>query len=171
MSGRVQCNRNFWLWPSAPDAALQGTAAEGYRVTNSAVAGFSERPIKDTPFSVKVVPAELMLNRGANEIDELDKYDASVSNATTTTGWYSTPTIRGLNLHNWSNYRYNGLTISNQQAVGLENKERVEVLKGVAGLQGGFAQPATRTPAITVAMPNATFGFSSGISRRKVRIA
>ena len=118
-----------------------GTAAEGYRALNSGIAGFSQRPIKDTPFSVKVVPAELMLNYGANEIDQLDNYDAAVSSATATTGWYSAPLIRGFSLHNWSNYRYNGLTIVNQQAVGLENKERVEVLKGLSALQGGFSTP------------------------------
>jgi len=123
------------------DIARSGTAAEGYRATHSAVAGFSERPLKDTPFSVKVLPAELLLNHGANDIGELDRFDASVSNAATTTGWFSAPSVRGFNLHNWSNYRYNGQTIVNQVAMGLENKERVEVLKGLSALQGGFSAP------------------------------
>lgn len=47
----------------------------------------------------------------------------------------------GLPLNNWSNYRYNGLMMVNQQGTGLENKARVEILKGLSALQAGFAAP------------------------------
>ncbi|MDZ7855838.1 TonB-dependent receptor [Sphaerotilus sp.] len=140
------------------DRGRDGHAIEGYRVSDSAVAGFSTRPIKDSPFSVKVVPGELLVNRGVNEINELDKYDASVGNTSTTAGWFSAPTVRGFDLHNWSNYRYNGQTISNQVAMGLENKERVEILKGLSALQGGFSAPggllnyATKRPTDVTAL-------------------
>lgn len=107
----------------------------------SSVAGFGDQPVLDTPFSVKVLPKELLTNQGVEDIGELDRLDASVTSSAQSPGDYSQVLIRGVGLHNWSNYRYNGLMMVNQQSTGLENKERVEILKGLSALQAGFANP------------------------------
>lgn len=121
------------------DTTRTGLAAEGYRVTGSGVAGFTERPIKDTPFSVKSVSSELLLNRGVGDLGKLDQIDASVSNSYS--NWYPGQFIRGFSLVNDTNYRRNGLAFQQPYTVGLENKERVDVLKGLSGLQAGFSSP------------------------------
>ncbi|ENO99040.1 TonB-dependent siderophore receptor [Thauera phenylacetica B4P] len=121
------------------DTTRTGLAAEGYWVTSSGVAGFTERPIKDTPFSVKSVSSELMLNRGVGDLGKLDQIDASVSNSYS--NWYPGQFIRGFSLVNDTNYRRNGLAFQQPYTVGLENKERVDVLKGLSGLQAGFSSP------------------------------
>ena len=40
-----------------------------------------------------------------------------------------------------SSYKINGRTITGEQNVALENKQRVEVLKGLSGLQSGVSEP------------------------------
>ncbi|UXY15513.1 TonB-dependent siderophore receptor [Chitiniphilus purpureus] len=122
-------------------AAAEGSAANGYRVARSALAGSGEQALVDTPFSIKVLPAELLADQKIDSIAGLDRLDASVTSATANPGWYSSPAIRGFALDNASNFRYNGLMVVNQQATGLENKERVELLKGLSALQSGFAAP------------------------------
>lgn len=135
-----------------PEATLQtvvvtaaagddGTAVDGYRVRRSGIAGFSAQDLLDTPLSVKVLPSELLLNQKIDTIAGLERMDASVSSSAASPGWFSSPTIRGFGLDNSSNFRYNGLTMVNQQATALENKERVEILKGPSALQAGFSAP------------------------------
>lgn len=122
-------------------SADSASAASGYRARQSAVAGFTEQAIIDTPFSVKVLPTELLTNQKVESISSIDRLDASVTAAGSNPGWYSSPAIRGFDLDNWSNFRHNGQFLVNQQATGLENKERVEILKGLSALQAGFAAP------------------------------
>lgn len=118
-----------------------GTAEDGYRARQSGVAGFSDQDLLDTPLSVKVLPSQLLANLKIDTIAGIDRLDASVGSAAANPGWFSAPTIRGFTLDNNSNYRYNGLTMINQQATALENKERVEILKGPSALQAGFSAP------------------------------
>jgi iron complex outermembrane receptor protein len=68
---------------------------------------------------------------------------AGVSPAQITTTVYSNLAIRGINVENRSNYRLNGtLPIVNLIDLPLENKDRVEVLKGASALYYGFTTPA-----------------------------
>ena len=118
-----------------------GSAADGYRVRRSGIAGFSDQDLLDTPSSVKALPSELLLNQKIDTIAGIDRLDASVGSSAASPGWFSSPTIRGFALDNASNFRYNGQTMVNQQASALENKERVEILKGPSALQAGFSAP------------------------------
>jgi iron complex outermembrane receptor protein len=123
------------------DLGSEGLAGQGYHTKNASVAGFNNQPLLDTPYSVKVIPQALIQNHFIENLGNLERYDASVANSGYNPGWYSAPEIRGLSLHNTSNYRYNGLMLVNQQVTGLENKERVEILKGLSALQAGFGSP------------------------------
>ncbi len=119
----------------------EGLASQGYRTQHASVAGFNNQALIDTPYSVKVIPQALIQNHFIENLGNLERYDASIANSGYNPGWYSAPEIRGLSLHNTSNYRYNGLMLVNQQVTGLENKERVEILKGLSALQAGFGSP------------------------------
>ncbi len=44
-------------------------------------------------------------------------------------------------LNSASSYKINGRTITGEQNVGLENKQQVELLKGLSGLQSGVSEP------------------------------
>lgn len=119
----------------------EGLASQGYHTQHASVAGFNNQALVDTPYSVKVIPQALIQNHFIENLGNLERYDASVANSGYNPGWYSAPEIRGLSLHNTSNYRYNGLMLVNQQVTSLENKERVEILKGLSALQAGFGSP------------------------------
>ena len=56
-------------------------------------------------------------------------------------GYYENFDVRGFSLNSASSYKINGRTITGEQNVGLENKQQVEVLKGLAGLQSGVSEP------------------------------
>lgn len=49
--------------------------------------------------------------------------------------------VRGFSLNSASSYKINGRTITGEQNVGLENKQQVELLKGLSGLQSGVSEP------------------------------
>ncbi len=121
--------------------AIQGTAATGYRIKRSSVAGFTDQEILDTPFSVRVLPAELLANQLVKDLDDLGRLDASVTAAYRMPGFHARTEIRGFDVDDGQNYRYNGLPYLRQQQTALENKEQIEILKGLSALQAGFASP------------------------------
>ena len=49
--------------------------------------------------------------------------------------------MRGFVLDNRANYLRDGLPINAETAIGLDNKERIEVLKGTSGIQSGASAP------------------------------
>src|SRR5690606_19905753 len=67
------------------------------------------------------------------------KYDASVQNSYNAIGLSDRLAIRGFEISTGANYRKDGLLVLAQAPVMLENKERLEILKGLAGLQAGIA--------------------------------
>ncbi|MBK7991132.1 MAG: TonB-dependent receptor plug domain-containing protein [Comamonadaceae bacterium] len=50
-------------------------------------------------------------------------------------------TIRGFVVDQTYNYRRDGLPVSGETSVPLENKERVEFLKGTSGILAGTSAP------------------------------
>ncbi len=68
--------------------------------------------------------------------------DASVGDSYAPIGYYENFVVRGFSLNAASSYKINGRTITGEQNVALENKQQVEVLKGLAGLQSGISEPS-----------------------------
>jgi iron complex outermembrane receptor protein len=97
----------------------------------------------DTPLTVNVIPEALLQAQQAQSLLDALRNTAGVSPAQITTTVYSNLAIRGINVENRSNYRLNGtLPIVNLIDLPLENKDRVEVLKGASALYYGFTTPA-----------------------------
>jgi iron complex outermembrane receptor protein len=69
------------------------------------------------------------------------KFDASVNDNYNAVGYSEQFSIRGFALDNAVSYRKDGLAIPADASIPLENKERIEVLKGLASFQDGFATP------------------------------
>ncbi len=107
---------------------------------NAAVGGFNA-PLAKTPQSVTVIGADLLSGTATQSLSQALKLDASLSDAYNTTGYLESLSVRGFLLDQNSNFRRNGLATSNYAPIALENKERVEVLKGVAGMQSGVSAP------------------------------
>jgi iron complex outermembrane receptor protein len=69
------------------------------------------------------------------------RFDASVSDAYNAIGYAEQFSIRGFMLDNATSYRKDNIAISGDTQIPMENKERFEVLKGLAGMTAGVASP------------------------------
>jgi iron complex outermembrane receptor protein len=56
-------------------------------------------------------------------------------------GYYENLYIRGFPLDAATSYRINGMSVTGEQNIAFENKERLEILKGVGAMQAGAASP------------------------------
>ena len=67
------------------------------------------------------------------------KNDASVGEDYAPVGYYGDFEIRGFPIDLATGLQINGMTIAGEQDVPLENKESVEIVKGIAGVESGVA--------------------------------
>ncbi|WP_343730777.1 TonB-dependent siderophore receptor [Duganella sp.] len=111
------------------------------RAASASVAGFSNAPLLETPASVSVLTAQQMLDLQIRSTTDAAKFDASLSDAYNAVGYAEQFSIRGFKLDNASSYRKDGMAIPGDTQIPLENKERLEVLKGLSGLQAGVSAP------------------------------
>jgi len=130
----------------AQDATLDtvtvvGEQATDYQAKKAAVAGFDNAPLLDTPASVAVITEARLKDQQARLLSEVLKNDASVGDSYAPVGYYENFVVRGFSLNPASSYKINGRTITGEQNVALENKQQVEVLKGLSGLQSGVSEP------------------------------
>ncbi|MGA8516491.1 MAG: TonB-dependent siderophore receptor [Burkholderiaceae bacterium] len=109
--------------------------------TQADVTGFGDVPLQRTPISATIIGAEQINAVGAKRLADVIKLDASMSDAYNSTGYWDYATVRGFVLDNKFNYRREGLPISAETFIPLENKERVEILKGTSGIQAGTSAP------------------------------
>jgi len=128
---------------SAPEQALPEVVITGAKAqaSRASVAGFANAPLLETPASVSVLSSQQMLDLQIRSTTDAAKYDASLSDAYNAVGYSEQFSIRGFKLDNSSSYRKDGMAIPGETQIPLENKERLEVLKGLSGLQAGVSAP------------------------------
>ena len=104
---------------------------------------FFNANVLDTALTTNIITKELLDAQLASSLADTIRNTAGVSAAQINTTIYSNLNIRGIRLDPTTNYRLNGiLPIANYVQTPMENKYRVEVLKGAAGLYYGFGSPA-----------------------------
>jgi iron complex outermembrane recepter protein len=108
----------------------------------SDLAGDGDAALLDTPASIAVIDRAQLDDRQVRVLSEVLRADASVGDSYAPIGYYENFVVRGYSLNAANSYRINGLTIAGEQSVALENKQQVQVLKGLSGLQSGVAEPA-----------------------------
>ncbi len=107
----------------------------------ASVGGFSDTPLMQTPSSVIAISLEQMQDLNIRSATDAMRFDASVGDSYNAVGYAEMFSIRGFALSNSSSYRKDGIAISGDAQIPLENKERIEILKGLAGLQAGVTGP------------------------------
>jgi iron complex outermembrane receptor protein len=107
----------------------------------ASVGGFGNTAVIDTPASITTIDASRMQDLSIRSTTEATRYDASISDAYNAVGYAEQFAIRGFKLNNDSSYRKDGIPIPNDTQIPLENKERIEILKGLSGLQAGVSAP------------------------------
>ena len=97
----------------------------------------------DTPLTVSVIPQQVLLAQQAQGLMDALRNTAGVTSAQTSPTVYNNLSIRGIPVDNRGNYRLDGsLPIINLIDLPLEDKDRVEALKGASALYYGFTSPS-----------------------------
>ncbi|KTE84183.1 hypothetical protein ATE72_10220 [Sphingopyxis sp. HXXIV] len=107
------------------------------------VGSFRGAKIIDTPLTIAVIPRDVLDTQQASSLIDALRNTAGVTTSQTAPTVYNNLAIRGIDVENRGNYRLNGtLPIINLTDLPLEDKERVEALKGASALYYGFTTPS-----------------------------
>jgi iron complex outermembrane receptor protein len=141
---------------------VHGEAKDNYLPDAVSVGTLDGATLKETPLSATVVTRDLLNDQAARLLSDVVKNDASIGNDYVPVGYYGDYQIRGFAIDLATGLEINGMTIAGEQDVPLENKERVELLKGIAGVESGVASAGglinfvTKRPAAIKALDLAT---------------
>ena len=130
------------------DADLQAvritaTRADGFMPNTVEAGSFRGSDVMDVPSTVNVITREVLELQAAAGLYDALRNTAGVTRQQNGGDTWDQLVIRGIAVENRTNYRLNGsLPIMNFGQVSMENKERVEVLKGATALYYGFTSPA-----------------------------
>ena len=132
------------LTPQKPDrvtttVVVRGEVKDDYASDPRTAASLDDTPLQETPLSVTSVTGAVIGDQIARTLSDVVKNDASVGEDYAPVGYYGDFQIRGFPLDLATALQINGLTIAGEQDVPLENKQRVEIIKGIAGLESGIA--------------------------------
>lgn len=141
---------------------VHAEARDNYLPENVTAGTLDGAPLAQTPISASVVTHELLLDQSARVLSDVIKNDASIGEDYAPVGYYGDFEIRGFPIDLATGLQINGMAIAGEQDLPLENKERVELLKGIAGVEsgvgsaGGLIDFVTKRPAMIKAMDLAT---------------
>ncbi|WP_257118822.1 TonB-dependent receptor [Aliarcobacter vitoriensis] len=114
-----------------------GSSENGYVVKELKQVGFwGEKSLQDTPYSMTVIPQELIENSISGDMDQIYKMNP-VTQTAATTSVYGTPyaVIRGFGTQTGI---IDGLRLSSTSSgISMEELERVEILNGLSGFMYG----------------------------------
>jgi iron complex outermembrane receptor protein len=101
------------------------------------VSGFDGVPLQELPLSVTTIGNATLRDIGAQRVTDALRTDASVSDSYNLPAYWDKLSVRGFALDNRYNFRREGLPISAETIIPMDNKERIELLKGTSGIQSG----------------------------------
>jgi iron complex outermembrane receptor protein len=120
---------------------LAPVAITGKAPVPASVAGWGDSPLEAAPLQATTIDAAQIRDAGARRLSDLTRFDPSVTTAYDAEGYIDYFTIRGFVVDNRFNFRRDGLPINAETSIPLENKARVDILKGLSGLQAGTSAP------------------------------
>lgn len=165
---------------SAQDIVVTADRRDSFGADYVQAGTFRDARLLDTPLTVAIMTRELLDAQQTRSVVDAVRNTPGVTQAQINTSIYSNLAIRGINLNNFTNFRWNGiLPVLNLIEQPIESKDRIEVLKGAAGLYYGFATPSGIVNLVTerpTAVPvtrfevhgdtNGSIGGNFDISRR-----
>jgi iron complex outermembrane receptor protein len=113
----------------------------GRGTITQAVSGFADQPLARSPLQGSVFGTQQLADTGVSTLGGLTRLDASVGDAYNAEGYWGILSVRGFTLDNRFNYRRDGLPINAETSLPLDNKEGIELLKGISGIQAGTSAP------------------------------
>ncbi len=133
--------QNGWAQNAGSETQLAPVLVLGRATPVATAAGWGDLPLSLAPLQASVFGAEQLKDRGVQRLSDITSFDAAVSDAYNTEGYWDYLTVRGFVIDNRFNYRRDGLPINAETSIPLDNKAQIEVLKGTSGLQAGTSAP------------------------------
>jgi iron complex outermembrane receptor protein len=125
--------------PVKTTVVVHGEVNDNYLPEAVTVGTIDSEPLKDAPLSATVVTRDVMSDQISRLLSDVVKNDASVEDDYVPVGYYGDYQIRGFPVDLATGLKVNGMTIAGEQDVPLENKDSVEFLNGLAGVESGVA--------------------------------
>lgn len=122
---------------------VTGSSAKGLRAESVEAGSFRGADVMSVPSTVNVITREALDQEAAQGIYDAVRNTAGVTRQQNGGETWDQLVIRGMTVENRTNYRLNGsLSVMNFSQAMMEDKERVEVLKGASAIYYGFTSPA-----------------------------
>ena len=118
------------------------------------VSGFENLRLREAPFSATNIDNATLRDLGAQRISEALRLDSSVTDSYNSPAYWDMLSVRGFMLDNRYNYRREGLPISAETMIPMDNKERIELFKGTSGIQAGTSAPGGLANYVVKRPPN-----------------
>ncbi len=148
--------------PVTTTVVVHGEVKDDYLPETVTVGTLDGATLLQTPLSATVVTRDLLTDQVSRLLSDVVKNDASIGEDYAPVGYYGDFEIRGFPIDLATGLEINGMTIAGEQDVPLENKQSVEFLKGIAGVESGVASAGglidyvTKRPAAIQAVDLAT---------------
>jgi iron complex outermembrane receptor protein len=105
------------------------------------VSGFGDVPLSQLPMQASTLSAGQLADQNVQRLADVVSLKASVSDAYNAAGYWDMLAIRGFALDNKHNFKRDGMPINGETLLPLDNKERIEILEGLSGMQAGQSAP------------------------------
>jgi iron complex outermembrane recepter protein len=122
--------------------SVEGVARAGYRADTASLGPLGSSSIFDTPYTVTVLPNELMVNGQVKNFKEASKYLPLVEFQEMQGSEILRPATRGMQGSNMQNARMDGMGIVVTGANSMESLQQIEVLNGLGAAMYGPANPS-----------------------------
>src|ERR1700723_2123837 len=131
--------------PALPQFTVVGNkpAEENYRVESvDSLGPLGSMKLLDTPYSVGILPHDLIQNSQATNFKDVSKYLPLVAYQEQQGSEILRPQTRGMQGGNFQNTRLDGMTMFITVATAMEQFEQIEVVNGVSAFLYGPANPS-----------------------------
>ena len=137
----VQAQSNRTQQPPVPPVTttviVEGGGADDFLTTDLNSGSLDNLSLAEVPVSATVVTRNMMNDQLSRLLSDVVKNDASIGEDYAPVGYYGDFVIRGFPIDLATGLAINGMVIAGEQDVPLENKERVEFIKGITGVETG----------------------------------
>ncbi|HEU5457206.1 MAG TPA: TonB-dependent receptor [Terracidiphilus sp.] len=139
-AGTAQTTNGKAQTPSVTTTVVvKGKVKDNYMPLQVTAGSLDGASLQETPAAVTAVSRALMNDQMSTVLSDVVKNDASVGEDYAPVGYYGDFEIRGFPIDLGTGWQINGMTVAGEQDVPLENKQQVEFVHGLAGLESGIA--------------------------------
>ncbi|MRD55090.1 TonB-dependent receptor plug domain-containing protein [Betaproteobacteria bacterium LSUCC0115] len=148
----VAVTPSAWAQTTLPEVRVESTVLGTQAQPLSLLGSFFQGNWLDQPVSATTIDEDAIKNSGSSRLTDLLRLDSSVDPNYSPIGYYENFQIRGFPVDPVLGMRVNGVPFVGEAPISMDNKQRVEVLRGPAGAlvgmgsSGGLINLLTKRP-------------------------